>query len=282
MSVTGHQGRTEATPGFGELLRLWRSRRGRTQFELAGHAGFSQRHLGFLESGRSRPSRSAVVILADALEVPVGERNVLLQAAGFAPLYTAEPLDSERLRFAVEALESVVRSHRPFPALIVDRAWNMRSANANALALFREFLPPAAVPAPDKPLNVMMMCILPGFLRGSIRNWLPFVAALLGQIKAEHARVPNPELQALITRIEADAEFRAGGREAAGQVDSPVATLQLARGGMEVELFTLLSAFGTATDASLDALRVETFFPANAASRQLLLELDAAIDPPPD
>lgn len=269
-----HAAHRQTGTRFGELLRLWRNRRGRTQFDLADHAGFSQRHLSFLESGRAKPSRSAVVILAEALEVPVVERNVLLQSAGFAPLYSAEPLDSNRLRYALSALESVVQSHRPFPALIVDRAWNMRSANANAMALFVRFMPSLMTMQPDKPLNVMRLCVEPGELRSAIRNWLPFTAWLLGQLKIEHGRLANQDLGALIDLIENDPEFRSRGREAAELVGSPVPTLQLEASGLKVELFTLLSTFTATSDANLAEMRVETFFPADDASRAVLLALD--------
>jgi len=128
-----------------------------------------------------------VVILADALEVPVAERNHLLQAAGYAPLYTADPLDSSRLQFALSALHAVVESHRPFPALIVDRGWNMLSANSNALMLFRRFLPSLGTQVSDKPINAMRMCIEPGELRSAIRNWPQFAVTLLSQLKNELA-----------------------------------------------------------------------------------------------
>jgi len=261
--------------GFGNMLRQWRTRRGRTQFELSQHAGFSQRHLSFLESGRSKPSRSTVVILADALEVPVGERNGLLQSAGFAPLYTAEPLDSAKLRYAISALEAVIESHQPFPALIVDRAWNMLQANSSALILFQKFLPIPLVFTPDKPLNVMRMCIEPGGMRSSIANWPAFAAAFLPQLKAEQLHTPHQVVQEVIEMIEQDPDYRERGREAAQAVRTPVATLQLEHSGLKIELFTLLSMFGSPNDSNLSELRVETFFPANEASRELLLAFDA-------
>lgn len=264
-----------STTAFGDRLRFWRTRRGRTQFELSQHAGFSQRHLSFLESGRSKPSRSTVVILADALEVPVGERNGLLQSAGFAPLYSAEPLDSVRLRYAISALEAVIESHQPFPALIVDRGWNMLQANSSALMLFQKFLPVPLTLAADKPLNVMRMCIEPNGLRDSIANWPAFAAAFLPQLKAEQLHTPNPVVQDVIEMIEQDPEYRERGRDAAQVIRTPVATLQLEHGGLKIELFTLLSMFGSPNDSSLSELRVETFFPANEASRELLLRFDA-------
>lgn len=265
------------TSVFGQALKAWRTQRGRSQLDLALVSGFSQRHLSFLESGRSRPSRSTVVILAEALEVPVKERNALLHAAGFAPLYTAEPLDSARLRNALGALESVVQSHRPFPALIVDRAWNMLGGNDNAFALFQRFIDQPLMADPDHPQNAMGMCIDHRGLRPWIRNWAPFMASLLGQLKIQLAHAESAGLRNLIERIEADAEFRAHGRDGAESVGTPVPTLSLSRDGVDLELFTLHSAFATPNDATLAELRVETFFPANDASRTVLLALDAQL-----
>ncbi|MFU8817520.1 MAG: helix-turn-helix domain-containing protein [Pseudomonadales bacterium] len=265
------------TSAFGQALKTWRSQRGRSQLDLALVSGFSQRHLSFLESGRSRPSRSTVVILAEALEIPVKERNALLHAAGFAPLYTAEPLDSAGLRSALGALESVVQSHRPFPALIVDRAWNLLGGNDNAFALFQRFMDQPLAADADHPQNAMGMCLDHRGLRPWIRNWAPFMASLLGQLKTQLVHAESADLRSLIERIEADAEFRAHGRDGAESVGTPVPTLALARDGMEMELFTLHSAFATPNDATLAELRVETFFPANEASRAALLALDAEL-----
>ncbi|MCP5185718.1 MAG: helix-turn-helix transcriptional regulator [Pseudomonadales bacterium] len=263
---------------FGHLLRQWRTSRGQSQLDLAWRAGFSQRHVSFLETGRSRPSRSTVVILAEALEVPVGARNSLLHAAGFASLYSAEPADSQQLKWALAALDSVVASHRPFPALIVDRGWNLHSANVSALALFQRFLPAPELLATAAPVNVIRLALDPAGLRGSIVNWAGFAHVLLGQLKQEQAHAPADALGMLIADIESDPEFQAHGREAAAMVDTPVATLRLARDGFAVSLFTLVSSFAASHDAHLSDLRVETFFPADEGSREILLAMDAAIN----
>jgi transcriptional regulator with XRE-family HTH domain len=266
------------TSDFGQALKRWRTQRGKTQLELALTSGFSQRHVSFLESGRSRPSRSTVVILAESLGVPVKERNALLHAAGFASLYSQEPLDSGRLHHALAALETVVQSHRPFPALVVDRAWNTLGGNDNAFALFRRFIdrPPAS--DASSPLNAMGICVDPAGLRPCILNWAQFMATLVVHLRQELAwGGDHPDLRALVEQIESDPEYRAHGRDAAETVATPVATLSLARDGIRVDLFTLLSAFATAHDASLSDLRVETFFPTDDASRAVLLAIDAEL-----
>ncbi|MEE4384157.1 MAG: helix-turn-helix transcriptional regulator [Pseudomonadales bacterium] len=265
------------TETFGQALRRWRRLRRRTQLDLALAAGYSQRHLSFLESGRSRPSRSAVLVLAEALDVPLRERNALLHAAGFAPGFSAEPLDSERLRPAVEALATVADAHRPFPALIVDRSWNVRGGNANAFALFERYA--ELSPGADGTLNALALCVDPRGLRPRIRNWASFMARLLTQFRLELAREDEPELRALVERVEADPEYRAGLRRDAGAdpLRDPVATLVLEADGRELAFFTLHSNLAVAQDATLADLRVETFFPADAATRTALLELDAAL-----
>jgi transcriptional regulator with XRE-family HTH domain len=264
---------------FGQRLKQWRLQRGRTQLELALVSGFSQRHVSFLESGRSRPSRSTVVILAEALDVPVKDRNDLLHAAGFAALYSQEPLDSQRLHHALAALESVVQSHRPFPAIVVDRAWNVLGGNDNAFALFQRFIDHPIAGDTSKPLNAMGACLEHDGMRPYILNWRPFASSLVVHLRQTLAYGgENADVRKLIERIESDPEFRAYGRDSAEAVDTPVATLSLARDGVRVDLFTLLSTFATAHDASLSELRVETFFPANDASREVLVAIDAELD----
>lgn len=260
------------TETFGQALRRWRRLRRRTQLDLAFTAGYSQRHLSFLESGRSRPSRAAVLVLADALDVPLRERNALLHAAGFAPGYSAEPLDSARLRPALEALRAVAEAHRPFPALIVDRAWNVRGGNANAFALVERYA--ARPPGADGTLNALALCVDPEGLRPRIRNWGPFMVRLLTQFRLELAREDDPALRALVERIEADPEFRAAQRRGAEPSGAPVATLLLEADGRALALFTLHSNLAVARDATLADLRVETFFPADATTRAALLALD--------
>jgi transcriptional regulator with XRE-family HTH domain len=265
--------------GFGTQLKRWRASRGKSQLELSMIAGYSQRHVSFLESGRSQPSRATVITLAEALDVPVRERNSLLQAAGYAPVYGHEPLDSATLHPALTALETVVQSHRPFPAIVVDRGWNMLAGNDNAFALFQRFLDTPLTFDPARPMNAMRACIDPHGMRRYIVGWDAFAASLLVSLRHELAfEGDNADLAALIEAIETDPEFRPSNREPSPGIVPPVATLSLARDGFRVDLFTLLSTFATANDATLSELRVETFFPADDASRAGLLRLDAELN----
>jgi transcriptional regulator with XRE-family HTH domain len=264
---------------FGAELKRWRSNRGKSQLELSMISGYSQRHLSFLESGRSQPSRATVMTLAESLDVPVKERNGLLFAAGFAPVYTNESLDSQRLHPAITALETIVQSHRPFPAIVVDRGWNAWAGNDNAFALFQRFLDKPLISDPSRPLNVMRACIEPDGIRRYIVDWHAFAAMLLVHLRHELVfEGDNADLRSLVDAIESDPEFAARGREAAAGAAIPVSTMRLERDGTAIDLFTLISTFATPNDATLSELRVETFFPANETSRAFLLALDAELN----
>lgn len=196
---------------FGGQIRYWRNARGRTQLEVAMMSGYSQRHVSFLESGRARPSREAVLVMADTLDIPTSARNGLLEAAGFAPLYTHEPLTSARLEGVITVLQEILSSHRPFPAILVDRAWNMFGANETALALFRHF-PNTADPGDGTtPTNAIRVCLDQGGLKPFIRNWDGFIRGMLRQLKRDLERnVMHEELSNLIEDIEAAIPERSG------------------------------------------------------------------------
>jgi transcriptional regulator with XRE-family HTH domain len=264
---------------FGAELKRWRSNRGKSQLELSMISGYSQRHLSFLESGRSQPSRATVITLAEALDIPVKERNGLLFAAGFAPVYSSESLDSQRLHPAIVALETLVQSHRPFPAIVVDRGWNAWAGNDNAFALFQRFLDRPLITDPSQPLNVMRACIEPDGIRRYIVDWHAFAAMLLVHLRHELVfEGDNADLRSLVAAIESDPEFSDRGREAVAGAPMPVSTMRLERDGICIDLFTLISTFATPNDATLSELRVETFFPANETSRAFLLALDADLN----
>jgi transcriptional regulator with XRE-family HTH domain len=267
-----------STNPFGRQLKRWRASRGKSQLELSMISGYSQRHVSFLESGRAQPSRTTVITLAEALDVPVKERNGLLHAAGFAPVYGNEPLDSAALHPALEALERVVQSHRPFPAIVVDRGWNVLAGNDNAFAFFQRYLDQPLVGDPARPMNAMRNCIDPAGMRRYILDWHEFAAAALVHLRHELTfGGDNEDLRALVEAIETDPEFSARGREMKSSTVQPVATLSLLRAGERVDLFTLISNFASPNDATLSELRVETFFPTNEASRAVLLALDTEL-----
>lgn len=263
---------------FGDELRRWRTKRGRAQLDLANLAGYSQRHISFLESGRSQPSRNTVVTLAEALEVPLKDRNTLLQAAGFAPMFSAEPLNSEFLQFAIQALETVLESHRPFPAIVVDRAWNMYAGNDNAFGLFQMLLDQPIIANEQSPVNVLRLCLSHQGFRPYLQNWPDFAQNMLNHLKRElDFDRSNESLQTLIKEFEADPEIAARTNSKEPPRLSPVSTLEFERDGRSLQLFTMISQISNPNDATLAELRVETFLPANEATRSVLNAIDANI-----
>jgi transcriptional regulator with XRE-family HTH domain len=171
-----------APAGFGQLLRHWRSVRAKSQLDLACDAETTPRYVSFVETGRAQPSRQMVVRLARALDVPLRERNALLLAAGYAPLYSTAPLSSPLLKRVEQALTSMLGQHEPFPAVVLDRGWQVQRANTGAQRLFGRLFAPNPVPAPA---NVLRLVIEPGPMRDKLRNWAAVVPALLDRAHRE-------------------------------------------------------------------------------------------------
>src|SRR3954468_24465144 len=185
-----------ADAGFGTMLRSWRSTRRMSQLELASAAGVSSRHLSFIETGRARPSREMVVHLAEQLEVPLRERNGLLTAAGFAPLYRETPLTAPEMDAARAAIDLVLQSH-PYPAIAVDRRWDLVNANAPAMALV-EGVDPALL---GPPLNVYRVSLHPDGLRPRIENFDEYADHLLARLQHQVAVSADDDLAALLEEM---------------------------------------------------------------------------------
>lgn len=263
---------------FGTHLRYWRKARRLTQFDVAMSAGYSQRHLSFLESGRSQPSRGTVMVLAETLAVPIRERNALLDAAGFAPVYTREPLGSEHLEVVLGAVHDVLASHRPFPALLVDRAWNTFALNETGNALFSQFVGGGPSYESLDAVNAIRICLDEAGLKPFIKNWQGFMRGILGQLKSElrHDLVQD-DIATLIDDIQSALAQTRSENSVTLADDFPVLRLQLERDGLELSLFTMMSTFNLPLDATIAELRIETFFPADDASRAFLLALDESV-----
>ena len=176
------QNHATASSEIGVHLRRWRATRGTSQLELASESGTTPRYVSFVETGRARPSRQMVLRLARALDVPLRERNDLLLAAGFAPLYAVEPLSSPILARVDRALAAMLAQHEPFPAVVMDRQWNLQRANDGAVRLFTQLFAPDLMPAAT---NVLRTVIEPGPVRDRIRNWERVVPALLDRARRE-------------------------------------------------------------------------------------------------
>lgn len=206
-------------------------------------------------------------------------RNVLLDAAGYAPVYTQEPLGSEHLQVVLSAVHDVLASHRPFPALLVDRAWNTFALNETANLLFSQFVGADAGYESLDAVNALRICLDEGGLKPYIKNWHGFMRGTLGQLKAElRGDLIQDDIAALIDDIQSALSQSRSDRNVTLADDFPVLRLQLERDGLAISLFTMMSTFNLPLDATIAELRIETFLPADDASRAFLLALDESVD----
>jgi transcriptional regulator with XRE-family HTH domain len=253
------------------MLRDWRQRRRLSQLDLALEAGVSARHLSFVETGRSRPSPEMVVHLAEQLEVPLRDRNRLLLAAGYAPQYAARSLDDPELAPIRDALGHVLAGHEPYPAVAIDRRWNLIASNESLGILLDGVAPELLVP----PVNVMRLALHPDGIAPRIINLAQWRAHLLHRL-AQQVALDGDE-----TMRELHAELRSypGGGE-----DDPIphgndvmVELQLSSDSGPLSFFSTVTTFGTAVDITVAELSIEAFFPANA---ETAAALQAIREPP--
>jgi transcriptional regulator with XRE-family HTH domain len=259
---------------FGLLLRQWRALRGASQLRLATEAGISTRHLSFIETGRSQPSREMVVRLAETLDVPLRERNALLAAAGFAALYRRSDLEARELEPVGRMLDFLLERHEPFPAFLADRAWRALRANRAALRTFARFAGPGAV-WQEQPPNLVRLTLHPDGLRPWIVNFDDVAGALVPRLQRERALAgPDPELAALVDEVLALPGLPESCRVPdPARASQPVLPLHLKREGLELRLFSAITTFDTPQDVTLQELRIESFMPADDASEARLRAL---------
>jgi transcriptional regulator with XRE-family HTH domain len=250
------------TPG--QLLRAWRQRRKLSQFELSLQAAVSSRHLSFVETGRARPSRELLLHLAEQLEIPLRERNVLLLAAGYAPVYQEHKLDDAELAPARAALDRFLRAHEPYPALILDGRYTIVSAN-DALDLLVEGVAPELL-AP--PANALRVTLHPDGMAPRIVNFADWSGHLLHRLRRRAELTADPELQRLHAEL---AAYPGVELEPPAAVAEIVVPLRLRIGGEELSFISTVSTFGTAVDITLEELCVEAFYPGDAATANRLL-----------
>ncbi len=258
----------------GRLLRGWRERRRLSQLALAVDAEVSARHLSFLETGRAQPSREMVLLLARALDVPARARNELLVAAGFAPIYRERGLEAPELADVRRALEFMLRQQEPFPALVLDGGWNIVMSNGGARRLLSLFLTPEEAAAVGPP-NAMRLFYHPQGMRPYIVNWEATAAALIQWLHRDVMRgVGEPEtgrlLEELLSYPDVPRHWRLLDLDAAS---APFLAVELAKGDVRLSFFSLLAGLGVPYDITLHELRVECFFPADAASEARLRRL---------
>ena len=250
----------------GELLRQWRERRRLSQLELAIQADVSTRHLSFVETGRSTPSRDMVLHLAEQLEVPLRERNHLLMAAGYAPVYSETALDSPQMSVVRAAVRQVLTGHEPYPALVVDRDWNLVDANDSLELLTGTATADLLTP----PANVLRLALHPDGMAPRIVNLGEWRAHLLGRVRRRVAMTADPAQTALYEEL---AAYPCDQPEPEVDPLGPnglVVPLRIRYGARELAFFCTVATFGMPLDVTLAELAIETFFPADAATATFL------------
>lgn len=266
-----HRGAPAGPTPFGDHLRAWRQQRHLSQLELAGEADISPRHVSFMETGRTNPSRDMVLRLCERLAVPLRERNALLVAAGYAPMYRERALDDPALAAARQAVELVLKGHEPCPAIALDRCWNVVAANRAALVLLSAHVSPALL-AP--PINVFRLSLHPEGLSRRIANLAQWRAHLLARLRQQIQATADPalvQLQAELLQYPAPPE--SGNLVLAGEMLGVVLPFCFESVHGMLSLISTTTIFGTPVDVTLQELAVESFFPADDFTSAVLRKL---------
>jgi transcriptional regulator with XRE-family HTH domain len=246
--------------GVGPLLRRWRDQRRLSQMELALEAEVSTRHISFVETGRSRPSRDMVVKLAEHLDVPLRERNELLLAAGYAPAYPESSFEDEELSAVRDAVRRLLAAHEPYPAVAVDRRWELVDGNAGVALIAAG----AAAHLLAPPVNALRLSLHPEGMAPRIANLGEWRAHVLGRLRREVNATQDAQLRTLLAELEGypgdDAGDRAWTRPGAGEIVVP---LRLKTGAAELSFMSTVTTFGTPLDITVSELSIEAFFPAD-------------------
>jgi transcriptional regulator with XRE-family HTH domain len=257
---------------FSSLLKHWRNVRRLTQIELAGDANVSARHLCFLETGRAQPSREMVQLLGSALDLPLDERNALHVAAGFVPPYGDQGLAADNLQHVRQALDFILRQQEPYPGIVIDGHWDVRLRNQASGRLFKPFREAFEMEA-GLADNAMHTVFHPKGLRQFIVNWEEFAGQMIQILHREVAqasRVSAQLLDEIMSYPGLPAEWRLPRNPAR---TSPVMTMQLSKGDLRLSFFSTFTTLAMPTDAALQKLKIECFYPADSATAEKAREL---------
>jgi transcriptional regulator with XRE-family HTH domain len=259
---------------LGALLRRWREVRNKSQIALSLDAGVSQRHLSFIEIGRSSPSRATLLGIADALDVPFRDRNVLLLAAGYAPMYSAAGWDDAEMRRVTDALKRLLRQHEPFPAVVMDRYWNVVLTNEAAPRFFGSFVDLSARPTPRNLLHLMFD---PAGMQPFIVNWEDVARSLIQRVYREAVgRVADEKSQDLVNSLLAYPGAKAQWRAAPGadySSDLPVVPITFLKDGENLGYFSMLTTVAAPQTIATQELRVESMFPVDEETEERHIQL---------
>ena len=267
-SSTAEKPKHQGSP-FANTLKKWRKFRKFSQLDLSLEAGISQRHLSFLESGRSRPGKETIMELAEALSMPLRDRNQLLNSAGFTAVYKERAIDDTTMVTIQNALKMTLDHHEPFPALAVDRKWNLFMANNASMKLIELMGPPDQSLFEEGKLNVYRMTFSEYGFRPFISNWSQIANPLLLRLQREVNDDPaNEFLSGLLDEMQRLSCTENYSAEDIAATVAPVLSLHMKLGDIELKMFSMISSFGTALDVTASEIKVETFFPADDFTRQ--------------
>jgi transcriptional regulator with XRE-family HTH domain len=257
---------------FGTLLAHWRRARSLSQLALGLEADTSQRHISFVESGRAHPSRDLVLTLAAVLDVPLRERNALLTAAGYAPCFQELSFDSPEMQPVARALDMILAKHEPFPALVMDRHWNVIRTNPAAPAFFGRLIDLNTLP---RPFNILRTVFHPDGLRPVIANWEAVAETLLQRVQRELlGGIPDDTIEALVKEILAYPGVPPRLKlRALGPMPTPVVPIAFHKDGLTMRYFSTVTTLGTPQDITCQEIRLECFFPADAETEAAAKEL---------
>jgi transcriptional regulator with XRE-family HTH domain len=275
-----------ATTQLGHLLREWRAARGLSQLDLAMRAGFSARHVSFIETGRTQPSRQALLVLAETLDVPLRERNKLLEAGGYAHVYKQTPLAAEAMRHVRGVLEFILQHHEPYGAMVLDTYSNLLMANGPAATLMGGLVDPslmASAPTAAPP-NVLRLVFHPLGAQRFIVNRHEVLPQLLARAEREMGELTGDEnAVALLAELRGYVALACGNSGAATRATPRALNaadlllpVHFRINGIDLRLFSTIMTLGTPQDVTLQELRIETFFPADAESESALKQLAPA------
>jgi transcriptional regulator with XRE-family HTH domain len=257
---------------IGDHLRSWRQRRRMSQLDLACEADISTRHVSFLETGRARPSRDMVLHLAERLDVPLRERNVLLVAAGFAPVFVERTLDDPALCAAREAVDLVLAAHEPYPAIAVDRHWTLVAANKASIRIMGSIAPELGKP----PVNVLRAALHPDGLARRIANFAEWRADLLARLRRQVELSADATLAALYEELAGYPSPPRAGPSTPPNPSAVAIPLRLITDGGILAFLSTITIFGTPIDITLSELAIETFLPADRETAEALHRMAAA------
>ena len=259
---------------LGDLLKEWRGLRRRSQLDVSVDSGISQRQISFIESGRSVPSRSTLMHIAEALDIPFRERNVLLLAAGYAPLYSNAAWNSDEMKSINKALERVLAQHEPYPAIVMDRYWNVLLTNSAAPRFFNCFIDMSTRPSPR---NMLHLIFDPQGMRPFIANWQSLAKAMIQRVYRETVgHIVDQQTKDLVASLLAYPEVQSDWRAPETTGALPMIPLSFVKDGAMMNYFSLLTTVGTPQTIAAQELRVECMYPADDETEALHAQLLAA------